>query len=80
MEKTTAGWKVYDIKIAGVSLITTYQSTFARTIRDGGVDGLIQSLSDKNRQAGSGASARESLARPFLSIYAVLSSALRGGR
>ena len=30
MEKTTAGWRVYDIKIAGISLITTYQSTFAK--------------------------------------------------
>ncbi|MDO8596477.1 MAG: ABC transporter substrate-binding protein, partial [Sulfuricaulis sp.] len=29
MEKTPVGWKIYDIKIAGVSLITTYRSTFA---------------------------------------------------
>lgn len=50
MQKMAAGWKVYDIKIEGVSLITTYRETFAREIREGGVDGLIQSLSDKNRQ------------------------------
>jgi phospholipid transport system substrate-binding protein len=50
MEKTPAGWKVYDVKISGVSLVTTYRQTFAEKIRDGGVDGLIKSLSDKNRQ------------------------------
>jgi phospholipid transport system substrate-binding protein len=50
MEKTTAGWKVYDIKVEGVSLITTYRETFASKVRDGGIDGLIRSLADKNRQ------------------------------
>ena len=52
MEKQAAGWKVYDIKIDGVSLITTYRETFAGKVREGGVDGLIKSLSDKNRQSG----------------------------
>ena len=50
MEKMAAGWKVYDIKIAGISLITAYRETFAGKVRDGGMDGLIKSLSDKNRQ------------------------------
>jgi len=50
MEKTTAGWKVYDVKIEGVSLITTYRETFAGIVRGGGVEGLIKSLSGKNRQ------------------------------
>ena len=50
MEKTTAGWKVYDVKIEGVSLITTYRETFAGIVRGGGVEGLIKSLSEKNRQ------------------------------
>jgi phospholipid transport system substrate-binding protein len=50
MEKTPAGWKVYDIKIEGVSLVTTYRDTFAASIRDDGVDGLIKALADKNRQ------------------------------
>lgn len=53
MEKTPAGWKVYDIKVAGVSLVTTYRDTFAGKVRDGGVDGLIKSLADKNRQGDS---------------------------
>lgn len=49
MEHLTTGWKVYDIKIEGVSLVTTYRDTFAGLVRERGVDGLIRSLSDKNR-------------------------------
>jgi phospholipid transport system substrate-binding protein len=50
MQKTAAGWKVFDVKVAGVSLITTYKDDFASQIRDAGVDGLIKTLSSKNRQ------------------------------
>ena len=50
MEKTGAGWKVYDIKIAGISMVTAYRDAFASRVRDGGIEGLIKSLSDKNRQ------------------------------
>jgi phospholipid transport system substrate-binding protein len=50
MAKTPAGWKVFDIVVGGVSLVTTYRDTFASEIRNAGVDGLIKSLSDKNRQ------------------------------
>lgn len=50
MAKTDAGWKVFDITVGGVSLVTTYRDTFASEIRSAGVDGLIKSLADKNRQ------------------------------
>lgn len=50
MEKTPNGWKVYDVKVGGVSLVTTYRDTFASEVRDRGVDGLIKSLAAKNRQ------------------------------
>jgi len=50
MARTASGWKVYDIKIDGISLITTYRETFAEKVRSEGVDGLIKSLADKNRQ------------------------------
>jgi len=53
MEKTPAGWKVYDIKVAGVSLVTTYRDSFSERIRDDGVDGLIKALEEKNRQGDS---------------------------
>ncbi len=49
MEKTPAGWKVYDVVVGGVSLVTNYRETFNAEIRDGGVDGLIKSLAGKNR-------------------------------
>ena len=49
MEHLATGWKVYDIKIEGVSLVTTYRESFAGIVRERGVDGLIQSLSEKNR-------------------------------
>lgn len=80
MEKTAEGWKVYDIKIGGISLITTYRSTCAKAIRDGGVDGLIKSLSAKNQQVDSGPRSHESIARPFLFMYTVISNVFRGGR
>ena len=50
MEKTSNGWKVYDVKVGGVSLVTTYRDTFASEVRERGVDGLIKSLAAKNRQ------------------------------
>jgi phospholipid transport system substrate-binding protein len=52
MEKTSAGWKVYDIKVAGISLVTTNRDTFATKVRDSGIEGLIKSLWEKNRQSG----------------------------
>ena len=48
MEKTPGGWKVYDVVVGGVSLVTNYRETFNAEIRDGGVDGLIKSLANKN--------------------------------
>lgn len=54
MEKTPAGWKVYDVKVGGVSLIAAYQGDFANQIREGGIDGLIKTLSAKNRPASKG--------------------------
>jgi phospholipid transport system substrate-binding protein len=49
MEKTNDGWKVYDVTVAGVSLVTTYRSTFNNQVRDGGVEKLLKTLMDKNR-------------------------------
>ncbi len=49
MQRTAGGWKVFDIKIEGVSLITAYRESFAGKVREGGLDGLIKSLADKNR-------------------------------
>ncbi len=53
MQKTAGGWKVYDVAIGGVSLVTTYRDTFTQEVRANGVDGLIKTLADKNRQLAS---------------------------
>ncbi|HUS12368.1 MAG TPA: ABC transporter substrate-binding protein [Pyrinomonadaceae bacterium] len=52
MEKTPYGWKVYDVRIAGVSLVASYRTEFANEIRAHGVDGLIKSLVAKNQGQG----------------------------
>lgn len=49
MEKTAGGWKVYNVKIEGVSLVENYRSTFNAEIQKSGVDGLIKSLSERNK-------------------------------
>ena len=49
LEKNATGWKVYDMEVGGVSLVTNYRSTFAQEIQKGGIDGLIRSLQAKNR-------------------------------
>jgi phospholipid transport system substrate-binding protein len=41
-------WKVYDLSIDGVSLVTSYRGTFAQEIRKGGMEGLLKLLKDKN--------------------------------
>jgi len=49
MEKSAAGWKVYDVRVGGVSLVANYRTEFANEIRANGVDGLIKGLVTKNR-------------------------------
>lgn len=49
MEKTDAGWKVYNVKIGGISLVENYRGTFNTEIQRHGVDGLIKTLQEKNR-------------------------------
>jgi len=48
MEKTPQGWKVYDVTVEGVSIVTTYRTTFANEVNKSGIDGLIKTMSDQN--------------------------------
>ena len=50
LEKLADGWKVYDVLVAGVSLVTNYRDDFGKEVRTGGIDGLIKFLKDKNKQ------------------------------
>lgn len=49
MKKTDGGWKVYDVKFAGMSLVMNYRSTFTAEIQRSGMEGLIKALAEKNR-------------------------------
>lgn len=54
MEKQADGWKVYDVVVAGVSLVTNYRDTFAQEVRANGIDGLVQMIASKNKQLEAG--------------------------
>ena len=54
MEKQAEGWKVYDVVVAGVSLVTNYRNTFNQEVSANGVDGLIKMIADKNKQLEAG--------------------------
>lgn len=49
--KSDAQWKVFDVRISGISLVATYRTAFAEEVRNHGVDGLITLLARKNRQS-----------------------------
>lgn len=49
MEKTATGWKAYDVRVGGVSLVANYRTEFANEIRTSGIDGLVKSLASKNK-------------------------------
>jgi len=49
MEKTPAGWKIYNLNVLGVWLVETYRTQFSQEINARGVDGLIASMSERNK-------------------------------
>ena len=51
--KATDGWKIYDINVMGAWLVETYKGTFASEISKGGIDGLIKTLTAKNKSLAS---------------------------
>lgn len=54
LERRDSGWKVYDVTVAGISLVTNYRDQFAQEVRAGGIDGLIASIAAKNRSLETG--------------------------
>ena len=51
LEKSGNGWKVYDVVIADVSMVTSYRDQFRQEIANNGLDGLVKSLQAKNKSA-----------------------------
>ncbi|MGZ8230382.1 MAG: MlaC/ttg2D family ABC transporter substrate-binding protein [Burkholderiales bacterium] len=50
MSKGPDGWKVYDVIVENLSLVTNYRSSFASEIGRSGIDGLVRALETKNRE------------------------------
>ena len=58
MDKQSAGWKVYDVAVDGVSLVTNYRGSFNNEIRQSGIDGLIKTLARKNQSSSGGSDSK----------------------
>lgn len=52
LHSTSSGWKVYDVAVEGISLVTNYRSTFMSKVRQEGLDQLIYQLASNNKKAG----------------------------
>ena len=62
LEKTPgegAGWLIYDLNVLGVWLIENYRTQFTKEVNAGGIDGLINSLSERNKANAGAATARK---------------------
>jgi phospholipid transport system substrate-binding protein len=60
LAKSADGWKIYDVNVMGVWLGLTYKESFATELNKGGIDGLIRTLSEKNKQLAASTGARPS--------------------
>ena len=49
MEKRPQGWKVWDVRVGGISLVANYRTEFDNLVRESGLDGLIRALQAKNK-------------------------------
>jgi len=50
MQRGPEGWKIYDVIVENLSLVTNYRSSFASEIQRSGIDGLVKALEAKNRE------------------------------
>ena len=49
LEKTPAGWKIYDVNVGGFWVVEAYKGQFAKDLSTGGLDALINRLAEKNK-------------------------------
>lgn len=59
LHKTSGGWRVYDVVIEGVSLISNYRTQFRRIIRKDSYAELIKRMKNKQQAIERGASGKE---------------------
>jgi phospholipid transport system substrate-binding protein len=50
MNKSDTGWKVYDVVVGDLSLVQSYRGSFNTEVQKGGIDGLVKTLTAKNKQ------------------------------
>ncbi len=60
LEKGSDGWKIIDVNVLGVWLVENYRNTFQQEITKGGIDGLIKTLTEKNRSLANSSARRKS--------------------
>lgn len=51
VEMSDKGWKIYDLNVLGIWVVQTYQTQFAAEVNKGGLDGLINTLAERNKAA-----------------------------
>ena len=54
LEKSPAGWKIYDVNVLGIWLVENYRNSFAQEIGANGIDGLIAKMAERNKSNASG--------------------------
>jgi phospholipid transport system substrate-binding protein len=59
LEKLSSGWKMYDVNVMGAWLVEAYKGTFNSEITKGGIDGLIKTLTEKNKKLAARSSAKK---------------------
>lgn len=64
LEKTPEGWKIYDVNVLGAWLVQTYKGSFASEIGKSGIDGLINTLAEKNKRLADAAAKTGKVAKP----------------
>lgn len=78
MKKTPTGWKVVDIKMDGLRLITIHRDAFAELVRDDGIDGLLTSLAAWNQRTGE-ADSRQHLPAALILMHIATQRGFIGG-
>jgi phospholipid transport system substrate-binding protein len=64
LEKTPNGWKIFDMNVLGAWLVETYKGSFASEIGKSGIDGLINTLADRNKKLASNVAKSGKMAAP----------------
>lgn len=52
LDKDGDSWKIIDVNVGGIWLVTSYRSQFAQELANGGIDNLIAKLAERNKTAG----------------------------